>query len=407
LSSQPVDRALIERTLASGIPLLRFPGPLERYFESSTGAERCRRLVARGLLAVVIYDLFLISDWRITPDVFAIAAVLRLGVVTPLALLLMVALWRNPPVWLRELIGASAAVLACGTTFGLMLLSEAPYRTAQHHAIILVVLFATIVQRLRFPYAALSAVICLGFQAVALWYIDYPYDPRLTTNMILAGAVVLSLIAAYTIERDARLVYLVALRDHRLNDELSDLSRRDALTGLANRRALDETAAELDSLATAGTEMAVLLFDVDHFKLYNDSLGHPAGDACLRRIADLMRTELREREDMVFRFGGEEFLVLLPRTGLSAAIVAGERVRRAVEAAAIPHPALSRPSSVVTVSAGAAAALLGHGVATAEIIAGADAALYAAKRGGRNQVWPPLLSVRQSEPAERRHQQAG
>jgi diguanylate cyclase (GGDEF)-like protein len=136
-----------------------------------------------------------------------------------------------------------------------------------------------------------------------------------------------------------------------------------------------------------------VLIDIDHFKLFNDAAGHQAGDECLKRVAEIIRRQLREGADEAFRFGGEEFLVALRATDLPTAAGAAERMRRVIEAAAIPHPALSA-GSVVTASFGVASAIPGDAIGAAEIVAGADAALYGAKRDGRNRVWPPLPSTR-------------
>ena len=168
------------------------------------------------------------------------------------------------------------------------------------------------------------------------------------------------------------------------------LSRQDPLTGLANRRALEEILGAIEIGRSGSIHLAVLMIDVDHFKAYNDSLGHQEGDVCLRRISGIIRSELRERGDMAFRFGGEEFLVLLNGLDLPAAIAIGERVRQAIEAAAIPHPAEPTGRRVVTVSVGAAAMATNNGLNAAGLVAAADAALYEAKRNGRNMVYPPI-----------------
>jgi diguanylate cyclase (GGDEF)-like protein len=160
------------------------------------------------------------------------------------------------------------------------------------------------------------------------------------------------------------------------------------LTGLHNRRSLAEMLARLaGSSGDDGMDLAVILADIDHFKAYNDTMGHLAGDVCLKRVAGIMQAELRTDGDMAFRFGGEEFLLVLPRADLSIAIGIAERIRHGIEAAAIPHSKYP-PPGVVTASFGVAAARLGAAVTPDELIASADAALYAAKRSGRNQVWP-------------------
>ena len=394
--SSDIDEFLVDRTLRSGVRWLRFPAALESHFEAYAADSRARRLVARGLIGLTVYDIFLLADWQVTPDVFLIALLLRLAVVTPLSLILLVVLWFKPPVWLRESIATASIPLAAATTLGLMLLSHAPYREGQHHAIILAILFATIVQRVRFPYAVTGCLLGLLLHAVALLAVaEYPHQLWVSNNLTLGSAIVLALIAAYTLERDSRLAYLTALSERLRSERLAELSTHDALTGLANRRALDQTLLRLEA-SPADEDLAVLLFDVDRFKLYNDTLGHPSGDLCLKRIAEVIRRELPDSAALAFRFGGEEFLALLPGMSLPAAVAVAERIRRAVEAEAMPHPGIIA-GSIVTVSGGAASAKLGRGISSSEIIAGADAALYAAKRNGRNQVWPPFLSPRREE----------
>jgi diguanylate cyclase (GGDEF)-like protein len=182
----------------------------------------------------------------------------------------------------------------------------------------------------------------------------------------------------------------------RLNERLMEDSRRDPLTGMRNRRALAD---ELPGLEAAHREhdasFAVVLCDVDHFKAYNDELGHLSGDQALRAIAATIRGALRA-QDLAYRFGGEELLLLLPGAGAREAAAAAERVRAAVEAAAIPHP--SGIGGVLTVSMGVASGTVGYG----ELLARADAALYDAKRGGRNRV---VLAAGSSEPDRARGEQ--
>jgi diguanylate cyclase (GGDEF)-like protein len=387
-----LDRVPFEGTPRVGIAL-RFPRALERGFEAEAHHSRCRRLVWSAFLGLAIFDLFLFGDWQMTPDIFSLALFARLGALTPLALLAVVVVWFEPPVWICETLAASAAVLAAAIMLGLMLLSNSPYREGEHHALILIVLFVTVVQRLRFPYAVAVCLSCVVLHATALATIpEYPFALFVSSNGVLLGAVVLALVAAYQLERDARQAYLDLLQRRRANEELALLSRHDPLTGLGNRRALDEMLGEMERRA-GDLELSVVLLDIDHFKLYNDAAGHPGGDVCLKRIAGILRSELRERGDLAYRYGGDELLVVLPGANLGAAVAIAERVRRATADAAIPHPALAGGAAIVTLSAGAASAPIGQGLRAAEIIAGADAALYAAKRAGRNQVWPAFRNA--------------
>jgi diguanylate cyclase (GGDEF)-like protein len=166
----------------------------------------------------------------------------------------------------------------------------------------------------------------------------------------------------------------------RANQQLTEHSRRDALTGMGNRWALTDDLAKLDANARSSREtFALALCDVDHFKAYNDLLGHLAGDQALRAISATVRGALRSG-DAAYRFGGEELLLVLRDTTRPEALAAAERVRAAVEAAALRHP--GGVGGILTVSIGVAA---GPGESGA-LVARADAALYAAKRDGRNRV---------------------
>ena len=201
-------------------------------------------------------------------------------------------------------------------------------------------------------------------------------------DAVFCGVVLFSIIGCWNMEREQRSNFLLRQRDRMRHRELEALSRRDPLTGAGNRRALDEALARC--LPTAGaTPMAVVLFDIDHFKTFNDVHGHLAGDVCLRRVAEVIAANVRYGD--VFRFGGEEFLVLLEGFDLADACAVAERVRQALAAASVPREQTS-DSAAVTLSAGVAAALLSGPETIHSLVAEADQALYAAKRGGRDRV---------------------
>jgi two-component system, cell cycle response regulator len=164
--------------------------------------------------------------------------------------------------------------------------------------------------------------------------------------------------------------------------ELEQLAYRDELTGLANRRfAVRQLHAELSRARRHGQELAVVILDADRFKSLNDRHGHLAGDDVLRGLGERLRSRLRE-EDVVARFGGEEFLVILPDTGAEGAAAVAEDLRAAV--AAEPFP-VGRIALRLTVSAGYAA---WDGEDLERLVARADRGLYAAKEAGRDCVQP-------------------
>lgn len=186
-----------------------------------------------------------------------------------------------------------------------------------------------------------------------------------------------------TLERERIALVELAVREVELaalNERLVEDSRRDPLTGISNRRALADDLPMIESLHRDGGEpFAFALCDVDHFKAYNDLLGHLAGDQALRMIAGIARGALRTG-DSAYRFGGEELLLVLRGLEAEDAVPVAERVRAAVERAALPHPHGER--GILTVSIGVAAGTDEVG----ELLDRADGALYEAKRTGRNRV---------------------
>jgi diguanylate cyclase (GGDEF)-like protein len=166
--------------------------------------------------------------------------------------------------------------------------------------------------------------------------------------------------------------------------ELKSLSQTDALTGLPNRRAFDERLElVLAQFARQKMPAALILMDVDFFKKYNDTYGHPAGDDALQTIAQCLRTSLRRELDMPARLGGEEFGVLLQGVTAEQACAAAEHLRTSMQSMALAHSA-NPPLHVMTMSLGVAVVAEDDNAAT--LYRRADEALYQAKNQGRNRV---------------------
>ncbi|MCP1626945.1 sensor domain-containing diguanylate cyclase [Pseudomonas nitroreducens] len=170
-----------------------------------------------------------------------------------------------------------------------------------------------------------------------------------------------------------------------LNNQLEAMSLTDALTGIANRRRFDQVLEqEWGHARRSGELLALAIVDVDWFKRYNDHYGHPAGDACLRDIAQALATTVNRSTDLVARYGGEEFVFLAPMTDIAGVRGMANKLLQAVENLALPHE-LS-PLGRVSVSIGVAASLPGKESSADALVERADAALYEAKKQGRNQV---------------------
>ena len=178
-----------------------------------------------------------------------------------------------------------------------------------------------------------------------------------------------------------------------LNAELSEQSKVlqslafiDGLTGVANRRHFDENLhAEWRRCRRDKASLALLMVDIDHFKLFNDHYGHQAGDACLQAVASVLKEQFGRSHDVVARYGGEEFACLMPDSGIGGALSKAEELRLAVEGLRIAHKT-SPIAPVVTISVGVAAMVPDAETNPDQLLTAADLALYSSKHGGRNRV---------------------
>jgi diguanylate cyclase (GGDEF)-like protein len=203
--------------------------------------------------------------------------------------------------------------------------------------------------------------VVLGLDAGADDYLTKPFDAQELRMRIKAGQRIIE-----------------------LESRLAEVSRTDELTQIANRRAFEERLQWLCEQGTRyGRPFGVVMTDIDYFKKYNDSLGHQAGDAALKQVAQILAALVR-KTDQAFRYGGEEFVCLLPETSLEGAMILAERLRAAVADARIPHP--MNPVGIVTISLGVAAYAPSTSAAPQLILGQADKGLYEAKAAGRNRV---------------------
>lgn len=190
-------------------------------------------------------------------------------------------------------------------------------------------------------------------------------------------------------QRNQELQALVDERTQALaqaNNQLQLLSNTDGLTGIANRRHFDQALAhEWARAQRAHAPVSLIMLDVDVFKHFNDHYGHLAGDACLKSLAlTLAQTGGRRDGDVVARFGGEEFVVLLPGADAPAALEVAQHIQQAIQALALPHE--GAPHGIVTVSFGVATMAPEREQLAEELVRRADRAMYRAKQGGRNRI---------------------
>ncbi len=335
----------------------------------------------------------MIADWLLVPDVLRAATLLHLGLVTPWMLFAAWAMTRRPPPFVRECLAASVPLfIILQIDYGF---ASTTSESAAHYQYVVIptLLYANVsLHRLPFRFARFvtaAVVICHAAVVLSANYISNPVAVMILVQLAICAYI--TLVANYTMERDLRRAYLFSLRDRLRHSQADAASKRNSLTGLANRYHLE---IELRRLWAVNGELhpmvSVILMDIDHFKRLNDRYGHGAGDLCLKRLAAILIAEVSAASEVVVRYGGEEFLIVLPGVQLVDAMRVAERIRRSVERATIPNegPGLF---GIVTASFGVASAYVRE-LTAAELIAVADMALYAAKQKGRNQVWPPLVA---------------
>lgn len=374
---------------------LTFPEAIETRFEQEIGARRAKNLRLTMPRTILVYNAFLLGDYFLANDTFWLAVVLHLAVITPWMVVAGILMSRPLTRWGRNLIIASIPLAMIGGILTVFSVTRDPLSDHYQYFAIIALIYGNAVLRPSYPLALAMSLMTILAHMVALALhpgLAVPVAASAACGLIVASYVSLS--ANFAIERDLRRLYLLRLADmlatsdlQRAAADLHRISYVDPLTGLANRRGID---ARADALF-AGAEprsgrFAVLMIDVDHFKSFNDHYGHPEGDRCLTRVAGAIRDTVRDGLDIVGRYGGEEFLVIVPDADLASAVQVADRMRRLVEQLAVPHDQVA--AGIVTVSIGVGEGTLSDPASLARAIAHADVALYEAKAAGRNCVRP-------------------
>ena len=405
--------AEVERLSRRGFQRLALPEPLESGFEQSTFVQRAARLWVEGLIAIGFFNVYVIADYFIRGGVTWLPLQIRLCIVTPIALLVNLSMRWSPHKVYRE---TSIALASCFIGITHLYLESNMNATSSAYAqvgLIVTVIFVNVVMRLQFMYALSASAVLLASDLVFLHHDHFLNGSDKLLGITLAVcAISMTVVANYSIGRDERLGYLMRLRSEiqtrelsGLNVELQKISCIDSLTGLANRHAYELQFAKLWREAVdSGSSLSAIVIDIDNFKITNDTRGHLYGDRVLVRVAALLMQSLRCKDDFAARFGGEEFVVLLPGATQEGAMIVAERIRKLVEVAG--SPALPEPGShprLSTVSCGVASCRPSDANCQDDLLDSADKALYQAKAGGRNQVrYGELISAARKKPSSER-----
>ncbi|MCO6186931.1 diguanylate cyclase [Rhizobium sp. L1K21] len=397
--AQAGDQLLLQQTeveLFRGGPRLRFGMPLEALYQSGQNTARNRQSAIAGFLVFIIYEVIvaaLVLGGGIKPDmVFSYFVLTHLAFSLPTLTFSVLASFNLMNSVTRELFISAVYLSLCSIPLAYNLYLTPDQALGTYFSDVLVIIGCNIAMPLSFRYAAVTTTVGAAILSIALFH-------NLADNHVLAAsmaetfvaAAVLTLIANYRAERSDRRNYLHVLRESILNQmmneknrQLEALSLTDPLTGLANRRKFDEALRDaLEHAAQTKTPVSLLMFDLDHFKAYNDHYGHPAGDACLKTVSSHLA--LYAQNGTLARMGGEEFALVLPETASGEASSIAELLRREVQALAIPHHGRGE-TAVVTMSVGVATAETPDALNATRLMQRADNALYKGKRKGRNTV---------------------
>lgn len=372
---------------------LRFPDPLEGEFQDDYNQRYHGHMIISGLLGVLAILGCGIIDPFWMPEQSSELWQIRLATAIPVLVILMFSKSKLAMDHMQPIV-AFCACLFVACVVGLSLKSIEPFNYFYAGSITMVMLVVFVLTRLQFVWGCISAAVMLAIVNVGYVVIGHADLKMITAvNFVAFSSALFSLIGTFLVERGLRQNYLqsrlLAFENHDLGEanlRLQYLTAIDGLTQIANRRSLDMSlTTEWQRAMRKQEPLGVVMIDVDHFKLFNDTYGHQAGDECLRDVAGTLKDFARRPGDLAARYGGEEFVLILTNANPQQAKIVAERVRDRILSLGIPNQRSSHGN--VTASLGVASMIPNPQQPGPEaLLLAADQALYRAKKSGRNRV---------------------
>jgi len=391
-ASNLLGQEQIDLLISRGLNLVWFPKELEVIYKDQYKNEAAHEFRYRAPIILCLYLYLSFGTYQVLPTDLRTAWVAYYGWVGMIIVFAwLLAFIPSMNRWFDYYV-CLGSIGAVALTFTLINVFEHGQNNVLFHAAMMyavVIIYGFVGMRF---YTAMFAGWSGGLIGIAIsvWLngsIDWTYLNRTYTFSSFLGMAL-----AYAIDRQHRenylqdcMIELNRLELMRQAQQLSILSQQDALTGLANRRYLDEVLEnEWKRSIRHEVPITIMMIDIDFFKLYNDTLGHIQGDQCLRRIAILLGSISSRSGDLAARYGGEEFLLLFSMTDKDQALIQVQRLMQLMQNIGIAHPR-SNVSKYVTISVGVATTTPHLNDSLSEFISQADHALYVAKNNGRNQ----------------------
>ncbi|WP_111894051.1 GGDEF domain-containing protein [Acinetobacter sp. MB5] len=391
--SSILGRKQVDLLKKTRLNFLWFPKRFERLYRERYCNEAAYEFRYRGFIILILYLYLSLGIYEVLPDSQVMAWALLYGWVGIIIFIAWISSFIKKLNSWFDYYASIGSTLSVTISFILVnglqqVQNTVLFHTAMMYAVIIIYAFVG----LRF-YTALLAGWLGGLLGLIISnHMNAMIDWTLL-NRTYTFSSFLGMSLAYFIDRQHRENFLkncIIEHNHlelvQQAQQLSKLSQIDSLTGLANRRYLDEILEkEWQRAIHCSMPLTIMMIDIDYFKLYNDSLGHIQGDECLKRIAFMLSCAKAKHSDAVIaRYGGEEFLLLFPQTDEKEAQARAEELMKKVHQLALPHPS-SSISSYVTLSMGVATTIPLYGETVSELVGMADHALYLAKHRGRDQ----------------------
>lgn len=391
----------IRELLSHKFGLLRFPNPLEadvreylRQRAVATLRESYWMVFVLYLAGVGLAVQQFAAPWRLRqfPDDFQVTMWMFTFSGFAVGMVAVCIRFRQLDRWHNVYLSVSSCIALVCLSIGPSFYDDPELRQHASYFVIYVLFIVYGVANLRMAQAALIGLSSLALSFLVLYLTNQTNE----VSMLMQYGVMANLVGcgnAYVLEvRDrrlylqARMLELEKRQLNRLSERMVQLAREDGLTGLANRRHFNDSfMIEWERARRERQPLSLVFVDVDHFKAYNDNHGHLEGDRALVVVAAVMKPLARRAGDLAARYGGEEFVLLLPNTPSEGAREVAEEMLAAMDARKIPHKA-SSVGPYLSISIGVASLVPDVHLAPSQLIDLADAALYAAKEGGRHQV---------------------